>query len=301
MTNVAVDNASLVSVIVPAYNAAAFIVETLESVKNQTYARLECIVVDDGSTDNTAEMVKNWIRSDERFIYVHQSNKGLSGARNTGMDNARGAFFQFLDADDVLRPTKLAVQVALMQSEEAQVSYTDYSTGISSDVYTPSTYYRSAQFKTGQWLEELIERWESSLVIPPHCFLFRAELFREHGIRFDTSLPNHEDFDCWVHIFRLRPVIRYIDQKLCIYRITDNSMSKKMRAMGEGFLEVMKNQIGVSGQSKQLRSLLEKKRREILKRYYRFDRMTFLDKIFMFGFVTKYYSSRLLQKSGLKK
>jgi glycosyltransferase involved in cell wall biosynthesis len=290
----------LVSVIVPVYNGGGFITDTLESVKGQTHKHLECIVVDDGSTDDTAAVVKAWIGADARFAYIFQSNKGLSGARNTGLEHAKGDYIQFLDADDVLLPSKIEEQLKALPEAAAVVSYTDYSTGTSADIFTPSGYYRAAQFNTSDWLSELIARWESSLVIPPHCFLFSAVFFRDKGIRFDTSLPNHEDFDCWVRIFRLNPRVQYIDRKLCIYRITDGSMSKKMRLMGDGFLQVLDQQLQVGNQSKELKSLLTRKRREVLRRYNRFDRMSFMDKIFMFRYVSSYYSKRILQKAGFK-
>lgn len=290
----------LVSVIVPVYNGAGFITDSLESVKGQTHDSLECIIVDDGSTDNTGNIVKEWIKDDNRFSYVFQSNLGLSGARNTGLEKAKGDFIQFLDADDVLLPSKLEEQLKVISPTEMVVSYTDYSTGTSADIFTSSDFYRSSQFKTSDWLVELISRWESSLVIPPHCFLFSAGIFRVKGIRFDITLPNHEDFDCWVRVFSMQPKVVYVDKKLCIYRITDGSMSKKMKLMGEGFLQVIDKQLGIDGQSKELKKLLIKKRREVLRRYNRFDKMNFKDKLFLFRYISTYYSKRILQKAGLK-
>lgn len=270
--------------------------ETLASVKGQTYGAWECIIVDDGSTDDTPAVVRQCIGSDQRFRYIRQENKGLSGARNTGLERASGDLIQFLDADDVLLPEKLEKQVRVMEGAgKATVSFTDYMPGCSDDVYKLGGFYKSPAFTTKDYLEELIERWESRQVIPPHCFLFAASFFSEQGIRFDTSLPNHEDFDCWVNIFRLRPVVRYLDEKLCIYRITDNSMSKKMRLMGEGFLQVIDKQRRVAGQPAGLRSLLARKRRETLKRYNRIDLMTPADKLFLMGHLIAHYRRRILK------
>jgi len=290
-------NEEMVSVIVPVYNGAGFIVDTLCSVRDQTHSRLECIVVDDGSTDNTAAVVKGWIEQDARFIYIYQANRGLSGARNTGLDHAKGKYIQFLDADDVILPSKLEEQLRSFPAGDA-VSYTDYSTGMSSDIYQPSEFYRSAQFHSSPRLEELIKRWESSLIIPPHCFLFRASFFYEKGLRFDTSLPNHEDFDCWVNIFRLNPKVEYLDKKLCIYRVTENSMSKKMKLMAEGFLQVLDKQLLVKGQSPEVRRLLDWKRRETMKRYIRLDKMKLKDKLLMIPFISSYYIRRIFHKAG---
>jgi glycosyltransferase involved in cell wall biosynthesis len=309
-------NAPLVSVIVPVYNGAGFITETLESVSRQTHTGFECIIIDDGSTDNTAEVVQKWTARDSRYIYIYQPNQGLSAARNTGLDRVEGDFIQFLDADDVLLPAKLGEQLAVMAQEGVKVSYTDYSTGTSADIYKPADFYKpaifrsagsdssrsnSAGFRSSGLLPELIARWESSLIIPPHCWLFSADLFREKKMRFDTSLPNHEDFDCWVNVFRSGPGVKYIDKKLCVYRITESSMSKKIFLMGEGFLQVLEKQSRVAGQSKELIKVIGKKRRETLRRYNRIDRMTFKDKILLFDHIFDYYGRRLLVKLRLKK
>jgi glycosyltransferase involved in cell wall biosynthesis len=304
--------APLVSIIVPVYNGAGFIIETLESARRQTHAGFECIIIDDGSTDNTAEIVQNWIAgdgrgtaADSRFTYLYQPNQGLSAARNTGLDRVKGDFIQFLDADDVLLPTKLEEQLAVMAQDGVNVSYTDYSAGTSADIFKPADFYKPAIFhssasRSSGLLPELIARWESSLVIPPHCWLFSADLFREKKMRFDASLPNHEDFDCWVNIFRSGPGVKYIDKKLCVYRITESSMSKKMFLMGEGFLQALEKQRRVAGQSKELIKVIGKKRRETLKRYNRIDRMTFKEKILLINHILDYYGRRVLVKLRLK-
>jgi glycosyltransferase involved in cell wall biosynthesis len=113
--------AALVSVIVPAYNAAAFIAETLGSALAQTYRDIEVIVVDDGSTDNTAEIVKSIRSQDQRVRLLTQQNSGAAAARNYGIDQSRGALIAPLDADDLWRPDKLAKQVAVMRSSGPEV------------------------------------------------------------------------------------------------------------------------------------------------------------------------------------
>ncbi|WP_142785571.1 glycosyltransferase family 2 protein [Changchengzhania lutea] len=92
----------LVSVIVPTYNQAEYINDALQSVLNQSFKNWECIIVDDGSTDNTAEIVKNWLSKDNRFKYLYIENNGVSHARNKGIEQAKGCFILPLDADDCL-------------------------------------------------------------------------------------------------------------------------------------------------------------------------------------------------------
>ena len=288
-----------VSIIIPAFNSASFLPETLASVSAQTLADWECIVVDDGSADDTEKVVKEWMATDRRFFYIYQTNKGLSGARNSGLAHARGRFVQFLDADDVLLPRKLEKQVSGLLGAEQQglaVSITDYSVGRSRNIHEPSEYYVSSAFYSDNYLEELITRWEASLSIPPHCFLFSSDLFLEKGLRFDTALRNHEDFECWLNVFRLGPSVFYLSEKLCIYRMTDGSMSKNMKAMGEGFLQVLNKHIASDLYSKAETRILRRKRRAILGSYRRFDLMSWKDRLLSINVLRKYYARRILQK-----
>lgn len=109
----------LVSVLIPAYNASSTIVETLESVRAQIYPHFEIIVIDDGSTDDTAAIVESFARGDRRIRLVRKPNGGLPSARNAGIAVARGAFE--VDADDLWQPDKLAAEVAAMRRLGASV------------------------------------------------------------------------------------------------------------------------------------------------------------------------------------
>lgn len=93
-------NNSLVSIIVPCYNQAQYLDEALQSVMDQTHQNWECLIVNDGSPDNTDDVVKKWVEKDERFNYFYKANGGLSSARNYGIENAKGEFILPLDADD---------------------------------------------------------------------------------------------------------------------------------------------------------------------------------------------------------
>jgi glycosyltransferase involved in cell wall biosynthesis len=108
--------APLVSVVVPAYNYGHFLADTLRSLREQTLAAWECIVVDDGSTDGTPALVRAAAAADPRVRYVRQENRGLAGARNAGLALARAPFLQYLDADDWLEAGKLERQVAHLRA-----------------------------------------------------------------------------------------------------------------------------------------------------------------------------------------
>lgn len=107
--------ASIVSVIIPAYNAEETIAKTITSALNQTYRACEVIVVDDGSKDATAEIVRDFMRSHEQVRLVRQENGGVARARNRGIANARGDYIAPLDADDIWHPEKIARQVAALE------------------------------------------------------------------------------------------------------------------------------------------------------------------------------------------
>ncbi len=102
----------LVSIIVPCYKQAEYLPETLESVLRQTYKTWECIIVDDGSPDNTQIIAESWCRKDNRFHYVHKDNGGLSSARNYGIQHSAGEFILPLDADDLIEETYLAKAIS---------------------------------------------------------------------------------------------------------------------------------------------------------------------------------------------
>jgi glycosyltransferase involved in cell wall biosynthesis len=102
----------LVSVIVPTYNSARFITEALDSVFSQNFQAFEIIVVDDGSTDETAQVIQPYL---ERISFVRQENSGSAAARNTGLELAKGEYIVFLDADDIMLPGKLTEQVAFLE------------------------------------------------------------------------------------------------------------------------------------------------------------------------------------------
>src|SRR5690554_5799485 len=116
------DQNPLVSIIIPTFNRAHLIGETLDSVLAQTYHNWECIVVDDGSTDNTDEVMAEYIAKDARFQYHHRpavKSKGANACRNYGFEKSKGAYIQWFDSDDLMHPEKIAIKAKYAITEKA--------------------------------------------------------------------------------------------------------------------------------------------------------------------------------------
>ena len=107
----------MISVIVPIYNVEEYLPACIESILNQTYRDLEILLIDDGSTDNSGKICDEYAEKDKRCIVIHQQNKGSSGARNTGLDNAKGEYISFIDGDDYIHPQMLEILYKEIEKE----------------------------------------------------------------------------------------------------------------------------------------------------------------------------------------
>ena len=116
----------LVSIITPAYNAENFIIETLESVLNQTYPHWEMLVIDDESVDRTPEILKEYAQKDSRIIPIHQKNAGSAAARNAGIRQAKGRYIVLLDADDLWEPEFLEKQLKFMTEKKSLLVFSSF-------------------------------------------------------------------------------------------------------------------------------------------------------------------------------
>lgn len=195
-------NEPLVSVIVTCYNYAHFLPDALDSVSNQSCANWECIIVDDESTDNTPEVANSYVSKDARFRYVRQKNTGLAGARNAGMQLAKGEFFQFLDADDKIAVRKLEQQVAYLEThQDTDIVYGNFYFFRSEhpekfeeakDRKGKSTF--SCPQGRGSVIIDALLRNNFMVVSAP---LVRRRIF-DSGLHFDTGYNTFEDWKFWL-------------------------------------------------------------------------------------------------------
>lgn len=288
---------NLVSVIIPAYNAVEYLSETLASVQSQTYPYWECIVVNDGSTDDTVSLLLEWMQKDSRIRFINKINGGLSSARNKGLQEAKGQWIQFLDADDTIEPLKFERQLSELQKNISanSICYTNYQLGRFDDINSVVPAHTSVQFRTKQYLQELVARWEKSLSIPCHCFLFSSSLFFENSISFDESLPNHEDIECWTRLFSLGVEVVFVDQVLCRYRVSPKSMSSNQQRMKDGYLQVLEKLMIHFKHDSALVKLLFIRKQHVLVSYRDFGKMDVRYRLILFPQIFQYYILRIKQ------
>lgn len=215
---------NLVSIIVPCYNQAQFLDVALHSVLDQTYTNWECIIVNDGSPDHTAELAKKWVAKDSRFIYLYKENGGLSSARNAGLEAANGSYVQFLDSDDCIHKTKLELSLQylnLAQSKDVKVAISNFRMFLDNPLNSSAPYcnLNSSLFN----FESLLYQWEELFTIPIHCGLFESSLFE--SFRFPENLKAKEDWVMWVSLFQQDCEAVFINEPLALYRRNPDSIT----------------------------------------------------------------------------
>jgi len=192
-----------ISVIIPTWNRAERLVNALQSVFSQSLPPAEVIVVDDGSTDNTREIVHRQF-PDARYLF--QQNKGVSSARNTGIAAANSDWIALLDSDDHWQPDKLE------QHCEQLRTWPDYKICHSDEIWIRNGRRVNPMKKHAKQGGHIFRQCLPLCVISPSAVLIHRDLFSEVGL-FDERLPACEDYDLWLRICALHPVL-YIDKPL---------------------------------------------------------------------------------------
>lgn len=206
----------IVSIITPVYNGEKFIAETIRSVRNQTYQHWEMIVVDDGSSDNTRQIVLSFQKEDERIRYISNDvNKGSACSRNIALRNAKGRWIAFLDSDDIWHPEKLERQVEFMLKNDCRFSYTNY---CEIDENSEET----GVLMTGP---EAINKNKMLAYCWPGCLtvMYDAEYV---GLMQTDDIMINEEYALWIKIAR-KTECRLLDENLAKYRRRYGSLSRQ--------------------------------------------------------------------------
>jgi glycosyltransferase involved in cell wall biosynthesis len=222
----------LVSVIMPAYNVAPYVGDAIRSALAQTFTDFEVIVVDDGSKDDTADVVRELARQDPRVQLVQQTNRGLAGARNSALRAARGELFALLDSDDLWEPEFLAEQVAILAAQP----HIDIVTG--NGWYLGGTRHGHVarpypDTRPDPDLSSIIgDEWSVFIMS-----VFRRRVYTTVG-PFDEAMRSNEDYDFWLRAAVAGCTFVRNDRPLGYYRVRDDSLSASNVRMLRGILHV---------------------------------------------------------------
>jgi len=211
---------SRVSVIIPAFNAAEYIKEAVESVFNQTYKDIEVIVVDDGSTDNTRTIVNSY---GAKVIYIYQQNQGHAIARNTGLKKAAGQYYAFLDADDYWLPGKIAKQVQILkENPDSGIVHCDIKK-VDLEGHEVKKSPKIKRYIEGEIFPYFLTRKGH---IATSSALFKKECIERYGLLNESVRDwGSEDREFWLRMCKHYKV-EYIDEPLVVYRVRNRSLSR---------------------------------------------------------------------------
>ncbi|MBE9212352.1 glycosyltransferase family 2 protein [Plectonema cf. radiosum LEGE 06105] len=221
------------TVVMPAYNAAPYLAQTIESVLSQTFTDFELLIIDDGSTDNTAVIAEDYQQKDKRVKLLIQSNRGVSATRNQGIASSNSPYIAFIDADDKWFPDKLALHYQhLEKNPHLGVSYAKV------EFLTPDGKHtrkiaqgRLTKLQPQHFLYENPTMTVSNLVI-------RRQVFEEIGC-FDCNMNYSEDLDFLFRIACSQWKIEGIDHVLLGYRTTQGGLSSQLYKMEQGWETLM--------------------------------------------------------------
>ena len=223
------DSLPLISVIIPTFNAEDFLQRAIESVLNQTYRNFEIIVIDDGSTDNT-----KLVTQESKVIkYFYQENKGLSSARNTGIQKSTGEYLVFLDADDWLEKDALQQNFSVIKNKP----------GIA---FVSGNYYllRAISNKVETVMTTVIHNHYIRLLQSNYIGMHAAVMFQRwvfQQIRYDETLKACEDYDLYLAITRRYPVIHH-QKFIATYYFHSSGLSHNHKLMMDSITTVIKKQ-----------------------------------------------------------
>tara|TARA_R110002126_G_scaffold6945_2_gene34940 strand:+ start:13 stop:957 length:945 start_codon:yes stop_codon:yes gene_type:complete len=257
-------NKPVVSVIMPAYNASGYIQEAINSVIAQTYTKWELIIIDDGSTDSTSEIIINNCNQDLRIHYFYQENGKQGKARNLGLYHARGPYIAFLDADDLWQPEKLEIQL-----EEIIVKNVDLVFANSYVFNNDTVSDRSRKFKILNQVfkgEEALKLFLEVNRIPILTVLAKKEkILLVDGFSEKRVIQNAEDYHLWLKMLISGFVFYGSEKTLASYRVHNESSTSQDKLASKQLPEVFFDLLQKKSDVKQM--ILYALKKELRKRY----------------------------------
>ncbi|MDE6571173.1 MAG: glycosyltransferase family 2 protein [Alphaproteobacteria bacterium] len=221
-----------ISLIIPNYNNGRYLDDCLKSVLNQTVTDWECIIIDDGSDDDSRAIIEKYCRRDKRFKSVYQSRRGVSAARNVGMDMAAGQWISFLDADDMLLPAAFEIMLHGASMRNADI-VEGGTTTVHAEFRLPKL---PAVFNPHAVNVLLYENLFTDL--PKYCYnvawtwrrLYRADMVKH--IRFPENIEINEDLLWFLDVLAMRPLMVQVNQVVLYHRVWRDSVTRGAGPLG---------------------------------------------------------------------
>ncbi|MCQ6332113.1 MULTISPECIES: glycosyltransferase family 2 protein [Bacillus cereus group] len=223
INNIITNQEFMISIVIPSYNASAFIKETIQSVQSQTYTNWEMIIIDDVSKDNTRELIKEEIKKDGRIQLIElQENGGAAIARNIGINNAKGKYVAFLDSDDLWLPEKLEKQLEFMQNNDIAFSFTSYQIMNQDGTLTDKVVHVPEKINYNGLLKNTIIG----------CLTVMLDIEKLGRVQM-PNIRTRQDTATWLKILRQGHYAYGLDEVLSKYRKVENSISSKKFKMAK--------------------------------------------------------------------
>ncbi|WP_432409978.1 glycosyltransferase family 2 protein [Rasiella sp. SM2506] len=222
-------NEPLVSIIIPTFNRAILIKETLDSIQIQTYKNWECIVVDDGSTDNTKEVVEKYQKENNRFHFYRRPNDylpGGNGARNFGLKMCKGDFVNWFDSDDVMVKNKLEIQLKIFEEQpfDFVVSQCSKFIGETSNIIG----LMSKRIFSENPFEDFVKK---NIKFSTPSVLFKKTFLTQNKFTFDEELKAGQEWEFFSRILQVNPSVGCTLDSLSLIRVHDQSISDKKNSI----------------------------------------------------------------------
>ena len=255
-------NIPFFSVVIPAYNCASFIERALESVRNQTFKDYEIVVVNDGSTDSTPEIIQIYIDShpEIQVILINQSNKGIGGARNTGIKNANGKYVAFLDADDLWYPEKLekVAEIFKRNPDVVLVCHDEYMRE-EGGITRKSLRYGPCMEPMYEWMLFSGNCISTSATAVKREALLNAGLFSEN-----LEFNGVEDYELWLRLAKNNCKFYFLHETLGEYIRVEGSISTKVEYHCQNIINVLDAHFEAYGKENRLFKMYKQRKSNIL-------------------------------------
>lgn len=223
-------NTPLISVIIPIYNVEKYLNECVDSVLQQTYSKLEIILVNDGSPDNCGPICEDYAKQDTRIVVMHKENGGLSDARNAGLDICKGEYISFIDSDDFVHPQFIEILYQNLLEHDADISFCDYVRFKKNDKLN-TNYENPLQIKIFEGNQMITNLYDSNWY-PKNVVVwnkvYKKEVFK--GIRYAKGF-NHEDELIFTDLYSKDFKVVYTSKKLLYYRIREESIMSNIYSL----------------------------------------------------------------------